>query len=357
VDFADNGKTITTLPDILTALTESQRDKFDRIYDVIQSTGEIVPPSPMYSWLTAQFGSVEKTLQQRIIRVINKITHEEALFNELRASRPLRKREEYVADLLDDPLAQPLENTPEDLFGRIKGRYSVTAGNVAKYEGLHGIVVFTEPEPLRFDREQITDYLMTALKWIEKAHESDRKALYPFIMWNCGARAGASLHHGHMQVMLAKKRHYTGIEQLRADTLLYHAQYDSSYWTDLFDVHHALGCGLKKNGVKVLAHLTPAKEKEVLLIATDLYAITSVMYEVLACFRDAMNVRSFNMAIYMVPVQPVEEDWTGFPVLARIVDRGDPKDTSSDIGSVEMFASRVIASDPFKVARSLHTCL
>jgi len=42
-----------------------------------------------------------------------------------------------------------------------------------------------------------------------------------------------------------------------------------------------------------------------------------------------------------------------FPVLARLVDRGDPGNRTCDIGSMELYAASVIASDPFVVARSL----
>ena len=36
--------------------------------------------------------------------------------------------------------------------------------------------------------------------------------------------------------------------------------------------------------------------------------------------------------------------------MARIVDRGDPINRTSDFGSMEIYASSVIASDPFRVA-------
>jgi len=53
----------------------------------------------------------------------------------------------------------------------------------------------------------------------------------------------------------------------------------------------------------------------------------------------------------------VEEEWSGFPVLVRIVDRGDPRTVASDMGAMELYASSVISSDPFEVARSLKECL
>ena len=39
----------------------------------------------------------------------------------------------------DDPLNKPLEDTPEDLLGRIKGKYCITASNIAKRGRIPGI--------------------------------------------------------------------------------------------------------------------------------------------------------------------------------------------------------------------------
>ena len=66
-----------------------------------------------------------------------------------------------------------------------------------------------------------------------------------------------------------------------------------------------------------------------------------------------MGVGSFNLAIYMPPIATVEEDWHGFRVMVRIVDRGDLKEKTSDVGAMELYASSVIAADPFKVASAL----
>ena len=47
------------------------------------------------------------------------------------------------------------------------------------------------------------------------------------------------------------------------------------------------------------------------------------------------------------------EDWRGFPPIARIVDRGDPANKTSDIGAMELYAASVISSDPFRLADAL----
>jgi hypothetical protein len=94
------------------------------------------------------------------------------------------------------------------------------------------------------------------------------------------------------------------------------------------------------------------------VILGDAYddAFKDAVYDVLSCLRDGMNVTAFNIMVTTPPLGETEESWEGFPVIARAVDRGQPKSTSCDIGTMELYASNVIASDPFEVARLLIGC-
>jgi hypothetical protein len=49
----------------------------------------------------------------------------------------------------------------------------------------------------------------------------------------------------------------------------------------------------------------------------------------------------------------VDERWAGFPLVVRLVDRGNPDSNASDVAAMELFGSSVIASDPFEVVRRL----
>jgi len=66
-----------------------------------------------------------------------------------------------------------------------------------------------------------------------------------------------------------------------------------------------------------------------------------------------LGVSSFNVAFYLPPALPTEEDWSSFPVVIHVLDRGDPANRTSDIGAMELYAAPVISSDPFQVARLL----
>lgn len=84
---------------------------------------------------------------------------------------------------------------------------------------------------------------------------------------------------------------------------------------------------------------------------------TRTVYQVLNCLTDHLNVVSFNLVIWRPPLTETDEDWTDFPVIARIVDRGDPLNRTADFGAMELYAASVVSSDPFKVAGALWNCL
>jgi len=362
VAIASN-QTIMALDDIVVALPHEQRSLFERIFRVAVHYGTIVPPPEMLPWIEKQFGSVDATLNQKIVRVTNLITLDGVLFNWLRSSRPVWKSEPFdieaaLAQDLSDPLADPYTGTPADVFGRIRGRYCVTASNIAKFDGFHGIVVFDEPNPLRWNREHLRDYLETAERWALEAHRVDAAAKYYLFIWNCLWRAGASLLHGHAQVMLGRDMHYAGVESLRRTGLLYQAEYRTNYFDDLYRVHEMVGCAFERAGIRVIANLAPKKEHEVILMApwpSD--AIKDALYDVLVCLRDRIHVESFNVAIYRPPLGVTDENWEGFPTIIRIVDRGDLSSRTGDFGAMELYAASVVSGDPFRLSEALKASL
>jgi len=350
---------IAQLEELVQALPAEERQRFARIFQVNTTVGELVAPPSMHEWIVKYFGSLEAVQKQRIVKVTNLITLEAALFNELRASRPMETKgaadiEQIIQDNVGDPFCKPLQGTPEDVFGRVKGEHCITASNVAKYDGFHGLVIFNEHHPLHFTAEGVKDYIDTALCWAREAHCVDKEARYFFLMWNCLWKSGASILHGHMQMTLGRGIHYARIEHLRRCALLYRIGHGVNYFDDLFAVHQALGLALENDGVRVLSYLAPIKEREIILIAPRVDdGLKQAVYKVLRCLVDSMGVKSFNLALHMKPIDSVPEDWSDFPVLVRIVDRGDPNNKTADFGAMELYASSVISSDPFQVFDAL----
>ncbi|HMM42505.1 MAG TPA: hypothetical protein PKA95_11430, partial [Thermomicrobiales bacterium] len=330
---------IVDLERVLATLPEADRDRFTRLYEVSSSVGRLVPPDHMRRWIDKYFGSVEAVSEQKVVRVTNRWTLEGSLFNELRARRPLEAR--IPADLADeiartapDPFCEPELNTPADVFGRIEGEYTITASNIAKYDGYHGVVIFREHDPLAFTEASVKDAIDVAVRWQEQSHSLDPDAISPLIMWNCLWKSGASIHHGHLQVSLTKGMHYGHVELQRRAGVAYAQRNSANYYDDLYHVHEALGLGRVYDGVRVMAHLTPLKEKEGLLFGSTLDdTFTGVVYDVLNCLTDHLNVVSFNLVVWRPPLQETVEDWSDFPVIVRIVDRGDPLNRTADIGA------------------------
>jgi hypothetical protein len=297
--------------------------------------------------------------EQTVIKTLNRWTLEGALFNTLRARRPIAGEASAAPataalDADDDPFCRPLTGTPADTFGRVAGRHAITASNVARYDGLHAVVIFQRHHPLEWTAAELTDAFATAARWLEAAHQVRPAAVYPFIMWNCLPRSGASQIHAHMQATLSEAVPYARVELWRRAAAAYRQQHGREYFTALYQAHEALGLAGAYGPVRWLAHLTPIKEKEVVFLAPALgEALYDAIDTVLRRFIDHLGVRAFNLALYLPPVVPVAERWAGFPVVGRLVDRGDPAHTTSDVGAMELFAQPVVMSDPWRLATLL----
>jgi hypothetical protein len=354
-------KSVAGIRETVQALPALSRELFARILHVSVTKGQLVPCPSMNGWLEAQFGSIHTVSNQRITRITNRVTMEGSVFNALRSKRPNEVKggpdlQETISKKVGDPFCSPLDRTPEDTFGRVKGRYCTTASSVAKFEGLHGVVVFDEHNPLVFSEESVSDYIDTAVRWAQTAHETDERAVYPLFVWNCLWKGGASIIHGHAQVVLGRDMHYAKVEGLRRAARGYAGTYGSDYFDDLYEVHEAVGLAFEHQKTRVLVYLTPIKEKEVLLISSELdQDCKASIYRVLRCFVHDLDVRSFNLAIYMRPIGKPQEEWSKFPVIVRVVDRGDPSSRTSDFGAMDLYGSSTIVSDPFQVVAALRS--
>jgi hypothetical protein len=355
-------RTITNLPVLLSELTKSEKALVEKIFDIRESKGELIyPENPE---VVKGYGPKEQVIEQKIIKITNKITYESSLFNELRSRRPFQTKE--IIELEEEinksegcifctPKAYHV--TPKETFlenGRIKKETCFTASNPGKYDGYHGLVIFKDHTPFSF--QFFPEYLDCSIEWAINVHKKDKDAIYFFFLWNCLWKAGGSIIHGHTQMSLGKGMHYGKIEYL----LKAAKNYKENYFDDLYRAHEMLGLGFRIHKVRLIVYLTPIKEKEVLVIADNVNDIKDVVPEILNCFYSKLGVRSFNLALICSPLAvfddvTIEERsrWNGFPIIVRIVDRGDLANRTTDFGSMELYASSVISSDPFKVAEEI----
>jgi hypothetical protein len=384
---------IDRLPELIAALPHAERTLADRLFHINASEGAIVPPPEMLPWLERTFGSVDAALHQRIVRVTNRWTFEGTTFNPLRSRRPgsgttqpaqsadvivpeeLRER---ILSSSGDDFCDPLHRTPADTFGRVRGRHVTTAANVAKADGWHGIGIFDRHDPLLIDGELVEDILETAAEWVLRVRDVDHDARHLFLFWNCLWRAGASLVHGHVQMTLSHAMAHARVEQLRVAARRYRSEWESDYFADLATVHRALGLAVGDEDEEKLdwfASLTPIKERETILLAptyqdavldpAELAVLSDQLGDSLGAMQRRMGVLALNVAIFGPPLDSSKEErgidadgsWSGFPLVARLVDRGNPLSPTSDIAGLELFGSSVVAGDPFETAALLRNYL
>ena len=343
---------ITDLPSKAKRLPKAKKDLFNRFFWIDMNTGTLNPPKNMVPWLKKQFPHSD-VKKQKIVRAINLPLMEAALFNELRTLRPLETKptdiKEEIKKSKGGPFCNPLKSTPADSFGRVKGTYSTTCSNVAKYEGLHGVTIFKDHDPWNLSEAKVHDYLTTALKWTEKAKKTDKTALYPLVMWNCLWRASASLVHGHMQMVVSKKRHVPAAEIYERTAEIYATNNGSDFYEDWFEAHKAVNLDLSKK-IHSFVNLTPKKDKEVVIISHNFNkAVSKAVYATVQGYKK-MGVESFNM-LMLVP-SPKKE----IPYIIRLVNRGKLSQRTTDFGAMEIYANAsVIETDPYKVRKVLKT--
>jgi hypothetical protein len=173
-------------------------------------------------------------------------------------------------------------------------------------------------------------------------------------MWNCLWKAGASIIHGHAQMTVGRRFHYGKIDRLRRDAYTYGCTNYASYFEDWVSILQCLGLTTRWGSVTALAHLVPAKEREIILVADRFENpdLPKALHKALKVFA-AQDVKSYNVAVYMPPIGPADANWNCFPTLVHLVDRGDPNAKTADVGAMEMYASAVVSSDPFQVAQAM----
>lgn len=358
----DGLTSITDLPARVAALEGAARQRADRVLDVRRVTAQTDPPATLEPWLTRTFGSVAAVRQQAIVKVSNLVTGEATLFALMRSRRPIDGASagadlaSAIATTEGDPFCDPESATPADTFGRVRTAHITTGANAAAADAHHAVLIFDRHDPLAFDADLVTDLLHAGREWAERAMASDPDATNYLLMWNCGWRAGGSIVHGHAQALLGAGLHYARLERFRRDADAYRRTHGHDLVADLVALHRDLGL-VTGDAVEVLAHLTPMKERELLIVGRPGMderdpAFATTVAATLAAYRDRLGVRAFNLVLWRPPLG-APDGWEGIPPIVRLVDRGDPFSRSSDIGAMELYGTPIVGSDPYEVMAAL----
>jgi len=309
----------------------------------------------------------ENVRKQRIVNIFNEWTGQGTLYNSLRSKRPgmnsepseERKKLEQLIQNSEEgcDFCNPEKRTPEDVFGRVQGKYSITAANIAKYDVWSSLVIFKKHNPLEFNLKEFSDYINTAFQWFDMVLKENEDYKFPFFVWNCLPRAGASQVHGHAQILMTRDRSYAKVESLKRVIEEYKKETKSDYFKDLYKVHKSLGLSHKSGEVKLFASITPIKEKEIIVISpgppSTMDQTKKIVFNILRCFIDVFGVESFNMSISCPLLNRVNDP----PYIIQIVDRGNIFKSTADIGGMELFGSTVVADDPYMIIKKLKDCV
>jgi hypothetical protein len=358
---------VLELPARIQSLSGDARVRADRLLEVRAISGTTDPPASLEPWLATTFGSVGDVRDQSLLRVTNLGTLDAAIFAPLRARRPVdgpdhaRDLAAEIAATEGDPFCDPAHGTPANSFGRVRGERMLSGANAAIADAHHAVLVFDDHDPLAFDDLLVTDLFTTGRAWADRARDTDPQAGTYLLLWNCLWRAGGSIIHGHAQALLGTGRHHARVERFKRDADAYRARHGTELAADLVAVHRDLGLTVERGGIATLAHLTPTKERELLVVGppgTDERdpAFAASVANALLAYRDRLGVRSFNLALWRPPLTDdgtIASGWEGFPTIAWLVDRGDPFIRPSDIGAMELYGTPIVGSDPYEVIRAV----
>jgi len=346
------------------SLSSSERELVDRLFEVSAGEGELEVPPDLVASVARWYGraddagpemAVARASRQRIVRVRDRWSGEGALFNPLRSHHPSRlegsaRWQERIDEARSDcDFCEVETRTTADPWGRVRGRHAVSAANVSRYDANHGLVVFDEHHPHRFDTTEVRDYLAVARAWFEGWHDGDPHLVHRFIGWNCLDSSGASQPHGHLHVLVNRHGPYARQARVTEGAERYADQTGGDYWRDWVAAHRALGLARSHGGASLVAALTPTKTREVVIVGgADLDDdLADAVAHVLRSLIDRASVVSFNCAIWL------PSPGSSAPAVARCIDRGDPRSLGGGVGAMELFAMPVSSADPYDVIAAI----
>ncbi|XP_014670219.1 PREDICTED: uncharacterized protein LOC106811190 [Priapulus caudatus] len=338
--------------------------RFDTIFGVTTTTGNLYMSQSFRDKMLVQLGRrelVKEMAAQRIVEVRNKLTGEQTLFNPLRGRRTTGRRSLDAVARVDE-LARRTQGTCDfcsymtmtaaDTFGRVESPFSFSAANAFKLDVWHSLFLTRSHHPLDVSEQMLRDlFENTASTWFAKVHSLAPEYRYPHMTWDNLPEAGASQVHPHVHGMITRERYYNRMEHVRRAAEVYHRRHPGrNYFSDLTEIHQALGLAVSYGAATAFAHLTPTKDNEVVIISRaadgDFY---SMLHYVIRALVDDMDRLAYSIGIVLPPLG--NTDGRGYmPAFARVVSRSEGGNVS-DISSIELFNVNNVNVDPNEVFR------
>lgn len=318
--------------------------------------------------------SQEKFRNQTLLRIINPYLLKSTSFNTSRAQRngDSNKLSDEDRDFIENQIqgSKPFNdveaNTPIPSFleERIYGEHCKGCTNLSKFADVHDIVVFNEPNPLKFNYEQLENYIKVAFQMLDLSKEAKIKKeglnkneiFYNSIGWNSLWKAGSSIPWGHLQTLLYGGDSFPPISTFSKIQAFknYRRNHKSNLFNDIYEIHKGLDLGFSHENTDIFASLTPIKEKEIIMHThyqneEERKGLVIPLYRALKSLIEDFSVNSFNVLVSQFPLRELGISNSSM-YTTRIVDRGNISTRTGDIAFSELLNEEsVVASDPFEV--------
>ncbi|CAF3857080.1 unnamed protein product [Rotaria sordida] len=344
--------------------------KFDALFRLEEIHGSLKLSSIYLKKINQYFNNdatlVEQIKNQRIIKIYNRHTHEEMLYNYMRSQRPQTKSEQsaesYTSKLMEESKKNCdfcgknyLNSTAEDSFGRLERTLSYTAANTFKYDRWHTLIVSRNHDTLHLTEDEIGDMFELAKEWFHKANSIEPTYTCPEMIWDAMPKSGASQMHTHLQVSLGFDIYYGNIERIRQGARFY-AQINNgrNYFNDYLYIHQALGLTIPIGNVYIIAHLTPIKDLEVMIIGEKLEKyFYKALHLIFRTFVDDLNEYSFSFGMHLPPMNESTSNGHELPVSCRLVFRNPVTNLRADMNGLDLYTSSVIGKDRYVLYQQL----
>jgi len=190
----------------------------------------------------------------------------------------------------------------------------------------------------------------TGERYLATARRLRGRARFCAIFINGGPRSGSSVEHAHAQIVARDDRHFAYPEMVAT-------RCPPDYWQRTRLAHDQAGLTILQGDSEGWVSLAPVKERDITALSPDVAEGARVMYRIWRGLV-ARGTRNFSLTAILSPgyfsATDCPERFLRWPrVVWRFVDRGDPDVKHADIGSMELFGSSVVASDPYATARLL----
>ena len=364
---AHTGQSIASVADLASRIGMPAFDAIRKLYDIHEvSTSRLLMNTAGWAVTSEVMKLPRDAVENQVLTMIrDRFTGHEAIINSLRAKRKVdTDGADQVSVSASGPIAAQCRWCREwhvresamwaDEWGQIVSadrrigtrpnwaRQSAISALAFGDERMHCLESLTESE--------FVGLFDIAERYLGMARHTHPDMRFCTLFLNGGPKSASSVEHAHVQIVARGDRHFAYPEIVAA-------RCPPDYWQRLSDAHAQAGLTITQGACAAWVSLAPVKEKDITALSPSVIDGAQFIYRI---WRDLAHegTRNFSLAAILSPGHVTGSDcperFAQWPkVVWRFVDRGSPEVAHGDIGTMELFGSSIVASDPFIVAGTL----